>query len=98
MNYDKTCVVCGKKFIAKRCNKVCCSDDCAKIHRNYLQSEHKKSHQKVKDAKKHRHLTFTEKMRAADAAKLTYGKYVGMMYLKEREEYEKHRKAVLQVQ
>lgn len=31
MNEHKTCMICGKPFIAKRCDQVACSPECQKV-------------------------------------------------------------------
>lgn len=83
---EAECVICGKRFVKKKINHMCCSDECRKIsERNTTKryaNEHKSEIAERRKAKKkkEKNMTNAEKIieidRKAKERGLSYGQYV----------------------
>ena len=81
------CTECGREFCLRDGEKLrkFCTLECRAKHFNKIQRMNRASARQAKKAAKPipRRLTLDEKIRAADAAGLSYGQYVMMQRLKE---------------
>ena len=77
----KKCEICGVKFETHRKNAKYCSDACRKEANRKNNAEKNKSPYEKKEERRLDHLA--EINQRAREAGMSYGKYVGMLYLEE---------------
>lgn len=67
--YDKTCPICGTRFVTDIAQQKYCDAECAEIG-------YKEAQRRYRDKSKRKTATLDDKVRAAAEAGLSYGQYV----------------------
>ena len=83
MREQRKCAYCGNTFIAKKVNAKYCSPECKNAQQKIYQRiwEKNNSIERKKKRYQERSSALNFKVRAANEAGMSYGKYVAMEYL-----------------
>ena len=89
MQETKKCTICGKEFIPKRKNTICCSDDCRaelkrKRNKEYIRYMRPKKPQEKKNNGLDEKIKEIAKYNKKHKTNLTYGQYQAMQYIKDQ--------------
>ena len=92
--YNKTCAICGKPYIAKRKASKCCGEKCKKERERQLQKQRDAKRAEAAAAyelEQKKTKSLAQVNREARERGMTYGKYVEWLYCEEERKRRKRK-------